>query len=296
MSVKNLFSIVLLFSVASSVFAEQRATQWHLLGKGKINGISGISVIDEEHFIVVHDRKKPNEPRLGIVTWKKSTIPTLSPLGWCDVENFPIDLEAITAVPNYPKQYLVLESKGKVTRIQLDDNNACKVIAKFELPALTSTSNIESLALHCIKENCVLAWADRGDDKMAAKFSWTTFDTKTNALQETSVKTFEFNAPYPQTNHRSISDIAINTNGNVWVSAASDPSDVGTFYSAIYNLGTFTTRENKIIWQASKEAESIAKFENDNVKIEGLVFTPTVLIIGSEDEDLGGKIAAMPLK
>jgi hypothetical protein len=296
MSVKHLFSILLSFSVANTVFAEESSIQWHLLGKGKINGVSGIAVVDDEHFIVVHDRKKPNEPRLGIVTWKKNETPSLAPLPWCDADNLPTDLEAITAVPNYPKQYLVLESKGKVTRIQLADNNACKITANFDLPALTSDTNMESLALHCIKEDCVIAWAERGDEKTAAKFSWASFDINKNELEDSNVKSFDFKASYPKANQRSISDMAINAKGDVWVSAASDPSDVGTFYSAIYNLGTFVQHDNQIIWQAAKEESLVAKYDRDNVKIEGLTFTPTALIMGSEDEILGGKIAAKPLK
>lgn len=297
MPVKHLFSALLLFSVTLPSFAE-KPIQWHFLGKEKINGISGIAGIDEEHFLVVHDRKKPNEPRLSIVTWKKAEKPFLTKLEWCDTSDFPVDLEAVTAIPNHKNEFLVLESKGKVTRIQLENNNAsCKVLADFELPTATSESNMEGLALHCFGEDCLLAWAERGDDKLPAKLFWSRFDVKENELETPQSEPFEFNAPYPAVDHRrSISELAIDQTGKIWASATSDPSDVGTFLSAIYNLGAFSHHGNQIEWTANKKIEPFLRYENDNVKIEGFFFTPSGLIMGSEDEILGGRIAFKPIK
>jgi hypothetical protein len=295
MTIKHFLSFFFSMLLISCAQAEKNSSEWHLLGKGKINGVSGIAVIDNEHFLVVHDRKKKEEPRLSTVSWKKGQIPVSSPLPWCDMDNVPVDLEAVTAIPNFPKQYFVLESKGKVTRIQLEDNNTCKVTAKFDLPNAVAESNMEGIGLYCTTDNCVLAWAERGDEKTAAKFSWSLFDVNGNEFKET-VNSFEFNTPYPQVNQRSISDIAISPAGNVWVSSASDPSDIGTFYSAIYDLGAFVEQNSQIVWQAAKEVQTVAKYEYDNVKIEGLTFTSDALIMGSEDEILGGRISAKPLK
>jgi hypothetical protein len=295
MQVKRLLSALLLL-LPSVVFAEQ-PVQWHLLGTEKINGISGISGIDEEHFLVVHDRKKPNEPRLSVVTWKKGEKPFLTRREWCDNDNFPVDLEAVTAIPNYPKEYLVLESKGEVTRIQLGEDSSCKVLEEFELPTATDKSNMEGLALYCFGEDCVLSWAERGDDKTPAKLFWASFDIKDNDLDSPETEPFEFKAPYPEANHhRSISELAVDATGNLWASSISDPSDVGTFRSAIYNLGSFTHSENKIAWNPVKNAMPFARYEKDNVKIEGLFFTTNGLIMASEDEVLGGRIALNPLK
>lgn len=295
MQVKHLLSALLLLSVPATVFAEQ-PVQWHLLGKQKINGISGITGIDEEHFLVVHDRKKPYEPRLSVVTWKKGEKPFLTRFDWCDSDNFPTDLEAITAIPNHKKEYLVLESKGKVTRIQLEETNSCKVTAEFDLPTATSESNMEGLALYCFADDCLLAWAERGDDKIPAKLSWSRFNVEENELETPQGQPFEFMAPYPKINHRSISELAIDQSGKVWASAVSDPSDVGTFQSAIYNLGAFTQHGKQVEWSANKKIEPFARYDNDNVKIEGLFFTPTALIMASEDEVLGGRIAIKSLK
>lgn len=296
MPVKHLLFAVPLLFFTSIVLAEQ-PIQWHFLGKEKISGISGISGIDEEHFLVVHDRKKPSEPRLSVVTWEKNSKPFLTRMEWCDSDNFPVDLEAVTNIPNHKNEFLVLESKGKVTRIKLDDTKTCKVLADFELPTATSESNMEGLALYCFEKDCVLAWAERGDDKTPAKLSWASFNVEENELETPQAAPFEFNAPYPAVaNHRSISELAIDSTGKIWASATSDPSDVGTFLSAIYNLGAFTHHGNQIEWNAVKKIEPFVRYEHDNVKIEGLFFTPHGLIMASEDEILGGRMAIKPLK
>lgn len=294
MQVKHLLSTLLLFATSFSACAEQ-AAQWHFLGEGKNNAISGISSIDAEHFLVAIDGRKPQHPRLAILSWKKAQKPVLTQLDWCDKNNLPVDLEAVTQIPNR-KEYLLLESKGSVTRIQLEENNSCKVTAQFDLPAATADSNMEGLALHCFGENCLLAWAERGDDKTPAKLSWARFDIEENKLDVPEAKPFEFKASYPKQNMRSVSDLAIDNKGQLWVAAASDPGDEGPFHSAIYNLGLFVQHENHIALNVAKEIKPVARYETENVKIEGIVFTPDGLLMGAENENLGGKVAILPLK
>jgi hypothetical protein len=295
MSMKYWLSALLLFAASSAVYAEQ-SIQWHFLGEKKNNGISGLSGIDDEHFLVVHDRKKPQDPRLSELTWKKGEQPFLTHLDWCDSDKIPVDLEAITAVPQHEKDYLVLESRGKVTRIQFEDATTCTVTAQFTLPTATPDSNMEGLSLHCFGENCLLVWAERGNDKIPAKMSWARFDVNENKLDSSQVKSFDFKAPYPLTNLRSISELVMDSRGNVWVAASSDAGDDGPFQSAIYSLGTFSLQNNQFNWQVGKSIKPVAQFERDTVKIEGLFFTPNGLIMGAENENLGGKVAILPLK
>lgn len=266
--------------------------QWHSLGETKSIGISGIAAIDKEHFLVVHDGKKPDHPRLGIVSWQEGKEPVLAQLDWCDKTNLPMDLEAITAIPNHEHDYLVLESKGSVRRIQLEGNNGCKTtLAPFDLPTATAKSNMEALALHCFGLDCILVWAERGDDKQAAKLSWAKFDVDKNTVASAESKTSEFTASYPSLNRRSISDIAIDKQGAMWISSASDPGDEGPFQSAIYRLGVFSINNSGINWIPSFDnTQPITKYETENVKIEGISFIQDNLIIGTDDENNGSKI------
>ncbi len=272
-------------AVASECF------KWHSLGTKKIHGVSGISAIDENRFLVIHDRKKDHEPRLGIVTWKRDQAPSLTHIPWCTTDNLPVDLEAMTAIPNQHNEYLVLESKGVVTRIELKLNNGCNIISQFTLPTATLETNMEGLAAYCSQDDCVLAWAERGDETNPAKLSWAKFDIANNQLHAVENEAFEFDAPYPKNRHRSISDLSFDNQGNLWASSTFDPSDTGPFKSAIYNLGYFIFDEGEIEWEEADDIEPIVQYTHDNVKIEGLFFLESTLIMVSEDEDLGGKIA-----
>lgn len=270
-------------------------TQWQPLGESKSIGISGIAAIDKDHFLVVHDGKKPEHPRLSIVTWKTEQEPALTQLAWCDKTNFPMDLEAITAIPDHEHDYLVLESKGRVSRIQLDGINGCKTTAQFNLHTATAESNMEALALHCFDKSCLLAWAERGDDKQAAKLSWAKFDVDKNSVSIPTGNAFEFTASYPSLNRRSISDIAIDKQGVAWVSSASDPGDEGPFKSALYQLGTFSIKNSEINWMPSSDnTQPIVKYETENIKIEGISFIQNGLIMGTDDESMGSKILVRP--
>jgi len=285
----NIYIFFILLFTISTAYAEE----WNTLSDQRTLSMSGIAAIDSDRFLVVHDNKKPDQPRLNIVNWQNNQRPTLSPINWCD-QNFPIDLEAITAIPNHKNDYLVLESKGKVTRIQLDpDKFACKTIAQFDIPTATPESNMEGLALYCIKKHCLLAWAERGDDKTPAKLSWSSFNVEKSSVEKFKSGSVDFKAPYPETNLRSISDIAIDGKGAVWVSSTSDPGDDGFFKSALYKIGSFTKKLN---WSPSKKITPVNKYESENIKIEALVFTPKGLVMATDDENKGGKITIRSIK
>ncbi len=276
-------SVVLSMMLAGCGF-QSTAKDWYAVSSEKNLGISGIVAIDRENFLVVHDNKKINEPRLSQLNWQEDLPPRLQKMAWCDAQKLPVDLEAITAIPEHNSAFLVLESRGQVTRIRVE-NNHCDVVAEFSLPNATTKSNMESLALF----HNILVWAERGDDEKPAKMSWGEYDVQNNRITLSKENTMDFFAPYPNEHRRSISDIAIDNTGVLWVSAASDPGDNGVFQSALYQLGQFVDDKAGIHWNAYGDISIQSQYEN--VKVEGLTFVGDKLIMGSDDENLGSKIA-----
>jgi predicted SnoaL-like aldol condensation-catalyzing enzyme len=283
MQYKTLFVV---FSIILAGCSHYRASSpdWYTVSTEKTLGISGIVAMDRENFLVVYDNKKINEPRLSQLNWQEDLPPRLQKMAWCDAQKLPIDLEAITAIPEHHSEFLVLESQGQVTRIRVE-NNHCDVVAEFHLPNATTKSNFESLALF----RNILVWAERGDDEKPAKMSWGEYDVKNNRITLSKENAMDFFAPYPNKNRRSISDIAIDQSGVLWVSAASDPGDNGVFQSALYTLGRFVDNKAGIHWNAYHDIPIQSQYEN--VKIEGLTFVGDTLIMGSDDENFGSKIA-----
>jgi hypothetical protein len=110
-----------------------------------------------------------------------------------------------------------------------------------------------------------------------------------NRITLAKENTMDFFAPYPNEHRRSISDIAIDQSGVLWVSAASDPGDNGVFQSVLYQLGQFVDDKAGIHWNAYRDISIQSQYEN--VKVEGLTFVGDKLIMGSDDENLGSKIA-----
>ena len=287
-------SLYLASLVLVAFSASLLAQEWHQVGDNKTQGISGVAAIDDTHFLVVHDNKKPDQPRLGLVEWQKGQKPALTPLKWCD-DTLPIDLEAVTAVPDHKGDYLVLESKGQVSRIHLEEQgSACKTLMRFPLPGITQESNLEGLSLYCRRSGvCVLLWAERGDDKTPANLSWASFDLEKNTVAN-KVEHFPFKAPYPETNLRSISDIVVDQYGTVLVSATSDPGDDGPFKSAIYTLGKFSA---KGILTIAEPKTPDFKFDAENIKIEALTQPASgSLLMGSDDENKGGRLALLTVR
>lgn len=283
MQYKTLFVI---FSIILAGCSHYRASSpdWYTVSTEKTLGISGIVAIDRENFLVVHDNKKINEPRLSQLNWQEDLPPRLQKMAWCDAQKLPIDLEAITAIPEDHSAFLVLESQGQVTRIRVE-NNHCDVVAEFQLPNATTKSNIESLALF----RNILVWAERGDDEKPAKMLWGEYDVQNNRITLSKENAMDFFAPYPNENRRSISDIAIDNDGVLWVSSTSDPGDNGVFHSALYKLGQFVDDNSGIHWNSYRDISIQSQYEN--VKVEGLSFVGDKLIMGSDDENFGSKIA-----
>ncbi|POZ49765.1 esterase-like activity of phytase family protein [Methylovulum psychrotolerans] len=287
-------NLKLIITLTALLAAPACFADWQSVGEGKTIGISGIAPIDKTRYLVVHDNKKPDQPRLSIITVGSKTA-SLASIAWCDKAKPPIDLEGLTAIPNHSGEYLVLESKGSVTRIKLS-GKTCKVThAAFNLPTQTEASNMEALALQCFGKNCLLAWAERGKNQQPAQLSFGVFDVKNNTLSAPANPPYPFHAPAPTADEaRSISDMAIGQDGGLWVSAASDQGDDGPFQSAVYKIGQFQKDKGKGEWlYPFSNPEEHSKY--DKVKIEALNFTADgQLILGTDDENQGAKVGVYP--
>ena len=205
---------ILFFTLLVGCYYQSPTVDWQVVGTEKTVGISGIAALDKTHFLVVHDNKKAHEPRVSLLSWSQDTPPHLQDMTGCRLP-FTIDLEGIVALPSVPNTFLLLESQGRLTRIRVNGKQ-CDVLAQFALPNATAHSNIESVAIFQGAVHTVLVWAERGDDERPAQVSWGTLDVQNNHVS-LSENTMAFFAPYPNAHRRSISDMAIDEQGQLWV-------------------------------------------------------------------------------
>ncbi|MCH6163775.1 hypothetical protein [Streptomyces marispadix] len=282
---------------------------WQSAGKGKTAGISGIAVSEaavadgDVKAVVVRDNKKPDENRVAAVGYHDGDKPDVEPLDWKGGE-LPADLEALTGIPGEKGGHLAATSSGTVYHLRVAGGEA-KVVDTFELPAVQSGDEVESLTLGTASPSAArgarapaaegkltAVWGGRGEDDRPGTLhaALLSFDSEGRA-DFGKVQSAEVRAPYPAENVRHASDTAAADSGDLLVSSASDPGDDGPFDSAVYVAGRVSLDDSgALVLTVAKDPEVLRKFEKH--KIEALACLPgkDKAILGTDDENEGGSL------
>ena len=98
------------------------------------------------------------------------------------------------------------------------------------------------------------------------------------------IKAYKIDMPIPKTNKRNIADLAINSEGEIWSSATSDPGDDGPFSTAIYEIGTINNvgKFNLIHPNLQKPLMIFS-----DQKVEAITFKKRDLILMTDNENFG---------
>jgi len=250
--------------------------------------ISGMSVVtasaDRIEFLVVHDNKLPGEPRvskLNLIAGK----PELQPLDWPASAGWPVDLEALAAVPGRPGRYLAMTSFGEVWPIAFDQGKLA-VDKPFKIPGLAPKTNLEGLSLQSLDGKLIAIWGHRGDGPSPGVLYWGAIDPDKGVVEPAG--SAEILVPYPSGPVRHISDLKLDAAGTVWATAASDPGDDGPFESAVYLLGCVRTGGNS--GPAFVAQPQLVRIRAARVKFEAMELVPGPhggLFLGSDDESAG---------
>lgn len=293
------YKIISIITVILTWVLPAQAQTWKPVGSGITYGISGIALIEQQQttasFLVVHDNKKPDEPRLG---WLRVTKQEASyqQIKWLSRE-LPIDLEAITPIPDQSNQFLALSSGGQLYHLQLNsDYQSAKILKVFSLPPMPSRSNFEGLALQKVNQVIILAWAHRGQDEEAGILYWSRFDLDSYSfvgpIQSTPLVT-----PLNMSNIRQVSDLKVDSSGAVFITSTTDPGNDGPFTSAFYLIGTFQVES-----QGENGEKSITFLSNQHMtpfirldyhKVEAVEFLSGEyggLVFGTDDENFGSSV------
>ncbi|MDZ8188334.1 MAG: hypothetical protein RMX96_26195 [Nostoc sp. ChiSLP02] len=287
----NIVALAIFLLVSHQVWAQE----WRPVRGGISFGISGMTLIKQQSnsldFLIVHDNKKPNQSRLAIISVKGKNQPEYFPLSWANQTELPSDLEAITNIPqDKNSDFIALSSTGKVYYFKLDiKTKNISIVKEFELPEITSKTNLEAFGLQYIDGKLIAIWADRGEGKTAATIYFGEFNPKTYQIKLSGYSNFK--VPFPSGNVRHISDLKVDSLGIVYVTSASDPGDDGPFESAVYIAGYLKLCGNNIIWRSHPQL--VPLYRSYYHKIEAIELIPGVeggVIVGTDDENLGSYI------
>ncbi|MBM0742179.1 hypothetical protein JOY44_11200 [Phormidium sp. CLA17] len=266
------------------------AQQWLPIRGGSENGISGIALLEHSprstSFLVVHDNKKDNEKRVGIVLLEDTKLPQYQPLTW-QADSLPVDLEALVMVPRMTNSFIALTSDGTAYHLSLDSSHRAAIVHKtFSLPKAAPKSNFESFALQTVNNTLVAVWAHRGGDETPAILYWSLFNLKNYAFSE--VRSLPVTVPYPAQDVRHASDVKVDPSGTVFITATSDPGNDGPFESAFYIAGQVSIVDGKPIFIKNSAPVRLNHFLGH--KIEAFELVPGKdggVVFGTDDENMG---------
>jgi hypothetical protein len=291
---KLIINIVVL-SALLLISVQVWAQDWRPVRGGIPFGISGMALIEQQShtldFLIVHDNKQKNQSRLAIISIKGKNQPEYFPLNWPNNIELPIDLEALTSVPEKTKfSFIALSSSGKAYYIRLNPTNKTILILKeFNLPGIIQKNNFEAFGLQNIDGKLVAIWGHRGEGEQPGTIFWGMFDLA--KYQITLAGSANLKVPFPSGNVRHISDIKVDPVGIVYITSASDAGDDGPFQSAVYVAGYLELRGNTIAWR--QNSQLVPLYRSDYHKIEGMELVPGAeggVIVGTDDENLGSYV------
>jgi hypothetical protein len=237
---------------------------------------------------VVHDNKLPGEARLGRITLGAS--PRYDPIPWPRDFAVPIDLEAISAIPGEPGLYLVTTSGGTATLLHLDGDRIT-VRGATTLPDRPALPNFEGLSVQQVGTRLVVAWGHRGAGAQPGRLFWGSLTLDPLDINEAGATEIRVPFPTPSSpNTRHISDLKIDRDGRLWLSAANDPGDAGPFESAVYDAGVFSSAETGVAFTPRTPLQPFRTFKR---KVEAIDTTDDGrhLVLGTDDEWEGAAIA-----
>lgn len=264
-------------------------------------GYSGMAHMGENRFLVVHDTKKGNpEPRLGVILIESGSLPAYSSVtvkDWGHSDRPASDLESACAIPDKKLEFLVSESGqgGKKNRrifhirLLLNEVEGWLGVVEGVIKLPKDTDNIEGLAcLAAEGDSMFVVLGERGGTKNypQGKLRWGRLDLKSYTLNLQGEQTFAAPDWPEEADNRDCSDLYIDEENNLWISAAEDPGNDGPFRSVIYNAGKVDPEAPNPIWLDPERAWIV-----EGLKVEAIgapVVEGSALSMATDDENYGG--------
>ncbi|MEV0025635.1 hypothetical protein AB0H45_26110 [Streptomyces atroolivaceus] len=274
---------------------------WRKTGGDARGGVSGLAYEGPTgdgtgvNALVVHDNKRSGQQRLSRITHRTDSD-VVSPVTWDGPE--PVDLEAIEGIPGKPGEYLALTARGILYRLEVTGSEAT-VVDHSPLPSIGAGDDFESFALVARNGKLAALWADRGagDGRPATLYAAPLTFASWGQPQFGAVTRKAYRAASPAGDGtRHISDITVTDSGRVLVSSATDAGDDGPFASAVSDAGSVSVsaagRVRVVLAAVPAVLGTFPQF-----KIEAVECLPasTEALVGTDDENLGGHVRAMPL-
>ena len=280
--------------------------------------LSGISWIDNDTFLAVHDAKFPSEaasPRANLLTLPSQlggTVITPLNVSWPQGEDPGSDKECIAKIPDSGQpqdtaRFLIGESGDNARgsqRIFLFELNNDTLRGIDSVPWPAQIHNVEGCAVTTVNDELTFLFAERGQGSQNTSIDWATLNL--DPLGFGPVNSIDYRIPSEQgaeidPGFRPVAALEIDDAGNIFIASAIDPDvDTGPFASEVWLAGHINPDQDPSGSPISllDSPERLATL--DGLKVEGLAARPatngsgTELIIGTDDEFSGGVLRILP--
>jgi len=250
---------------------------WEEIHDKREYSISGVALF-KDGYLVVHDNKEKKQARVSYIDKNMK----ITKLIWPERKP-PFDLEAVVKFPNIDNRFILMESTGKCYDIFIDPKDfRIDLLENFTLPKLKPNMNLEGLTIFQSAQGIVFLYGDRGSDLRVSTLFTAFFKLKKKKFYD--IKSYKIDMPIPKTNKRNIADLAINSEGEIWSSATSDPGDNGPFSTAIYELGIIN---NVGIFKPIHPNLQKPLMVFSDQKVEAITFKKRDLILMTDNENFG---------
>lgn len=285
-------------------------------------GYSGMTFVEKNTYLAVNDLKSHKSgSRVTIVkvTVKKGIEHesiTIDNENWNHPDGRPSDLEACSAIPGRPYEFLMSESGkykgrfGRIFHVRLNKETEGKwrltvlkamQIYDHELDKDHSTYKGDQIeGTSCFRDSknrLILVYAERGgkskEGMKTARIIWGELDLSNYKFERHGDEQLVLSSVLGD---RDSSDLFINHKDGtyiVWSVATIDEGDMGPFKSAVYRGGAFKIDTQSKKYRFVPETKPIIHWHLDGVKVEALAAPASVVprsgfSIGTDDEDYGG--------
>lgn len=269
--------------------------------------VSGLSWVEENTFIGVHDAKNNDEkkdwPRLSIiqtatseyegVLWE-SIYPVFPGPG-----GFSSDLESCSSIPG-GKGYLFAESGQEGTNFKrifhgVLENNTISIIDYLDWPV--EIENVEATEVYQLNDQLMFLYAERAEDSPSTKIRWANLSLYPLSFGDFKEVIYQAIDPVVQ-NSRPIVAMDIDSDGFIYTVSAFDLNiDSGPFRSVVWKIGKITSDSEGNPLVDLNMNERLADL--DGLKVESIAISEIPgdskkIYIGTDDEYYGGIIRLLP--
>ncbi|GFE67735.1 hypothetical protein CFPU101_03450 [Chroococcus sp. FPU101] len=221
------------------------------------------------------------------------------PINWPKSLGISKDLESITAIPetnlfliaesgdkkNYQRLFLLAyeeEVKGQcLNNTQIPQ---VKIIAETTWPV--KVENVEAIAVTKINNQYLFLYTERADSQASTEIHWTTLTL--DPLKFGEFRSISFQSSFGSgKNIRQISDLAIDSQQNLYIASTYDLGNTGAFRSAIYRIGQISDDNNLILEPLPQKMGEINGLKVEGIAIQKLP-SGDQIFFATDDENYGG--------